>query len=536
MSARGAKRIQSRNPLGWGYIEERLDTEEQQRVHRALQQMLDVSRLEWRDAPALASIELKPTRFPSLPAGDDLWTNDVHSRLLHALGRSTHDLLALRGGRPLPAPDLVASPRNSDDLLRVLEFADRGGFAVIPFGGGSSVVGGVNPEGMDDRPAVISVDLQRMNAVHTVSAEERVVHAEAGILGPDLDAALRPHSLHVRHTPQSYHHSTLGGWLATRGAGHNSTVHTNIEDRVQSVAGYLIDGRSFETRPLPATSVAIDPRSYWCGSEGMLGFITAVRLRVYPLPTHRGFRAIRFDRFEQALEAARRIAQSDLFPVQLRILDPAEGAQTAALAGFAPIPGALMIIGDESTLPVVESRLEWLSAIAVEAGGRKQDAEGRMIREWIRFFFRMPYMRDHLLDAGLIVDTFETSIPWRQATSLYNDAGAATARSIEAACGAAGRVSCRVTHAYPDGVCLYFSFFAPGRHGALLEQWKQIKQAASDAVIAGGGTISHHHAMGRDHRDHARIEFPAIHRAAIRALKAELDPKGLMNPGLWFHD
>lgn len=530
-----SRATRTRNPVGWGYVEEDLTPGERDHLRKSMERLFDAGNLVPRQRPVAADVALIPPRLPIPPGLREIVSNTHEDRLLHAVGRSFQDLARLREPAPVSAPDAVASPRSLEELERALDWANSKSLSVIPFGGGSSVVGGINPEGLDDRPGVVTIDLQKMNRVLDVSERERVVEAEAGILGPDLDLALRKHRFVVRHMPQSYQHSTLGGWVATRGAGHNSTLHTKIEDRVQSIQGILADGTRFATRPLPATSVAVDPRSYWIGSEGALGLITSVRLRVYQSPRHRAFRAIAFGDFESALEATRLIAQSEMHPVQLRVLDPAEYENTLILAGRPGVAQALMILADESAHPIVEERLRLLTEMAEDAGGRVDEDASKTLRDWIRFFFRQPYMRDHLLDWGVVADTFETSIPWSRVPDFYHEVRTAATTAIGRVCGT-GRVGCRVTHAYPDGPCLYFSFYGPGRHGSLVSQWSDIRAAGSEAIIEGGGTISHHHAMGRDHKPWARREFPEIHRRAIRALKRELDPKGLMNPGLWFED
>ena len=241
------------------------------------------------------------------------------------------------------------------------------------------------------------------------------------------------------------------------------------------------------------------------------------------------------DGFEAALEATRLVAQSDLYPVQVRVLDPDEYANTMILAGREGKKQALMILADESTLPVVEDKLNMLTELAQDAGGKLDADASKVLRDWIRFFFKQPYMRDHLLDYGLVADTFETSIPYSKVNEFYHTVKDAAVKAVNAACGS-GRVGCRVTHAYPDGVCLYYSFYGPGKHGSLHSQWQDIRNAGNEALINAGGTISHHHAMGRDHKPWAKKEYPAIHRRAVRELKKALDPKGQMNPGLWFED
>jgi len=529
------KTAKTRNPIGWGYIEEAVTDKESENVLAGLSDRFDFLKLKQEKKRAASEIKLSPCRAVVPASLKSIVAITHEERLLHAVGRSFRDLATIREQPILPAPDAVAVPQSFSDLERILEWAYMEGLAIIPFGGGSSVVGGINPEGMDSYPGIVTVDLRGMNRVLDISPTERIVHAEAGIFGPDLDIALQPHSLVVRHMPQSYEHSTLGGWIASRGAGHNSTLHTKIEDRVQSLDGILSDGRRFSTRPIPATSVGIDPRSYWAGSEGALGFITSARLRVYHVPKFRGFRGFSFPSFEQALEGARQIAQSDLFPVQLRLLDRDENAQTARLANRPGNGQALMILADESTLPVVEGRLDILSQIAKDCGGVPDESASKLLRAWIRLFFRQPYMRDFIMDWGIVIDTFETSITWDRAVAFYHEIIKVSKASLQRVCGG-GHVGCRATHSYTDGVCLYFSFYAPAGHGNLLSCWHEIKNEVSEAVVRGGGTISHHHAMGRDHKPYAKKEFPEIHRAAVRDLRRSLDPKGLMNPGLWFDD
>lgn len=524
----------TRNPVGWGYIEDRLDGARRQALVQAMQAFLGGVGDE-RPAPDPADVPLSAARAAIPDSLADCVTDSHHDRLLHAVGRSFRDLAGLRAGATLPAPDAVAAPRDRRELEAVLAWASDAGYGIIPFGGGSSVVGGVNPEDTGDLPAVVSVDLQHLNRVLEVETTDRVVHAEAGILGPDLDAALKPHGLAVRHYPQSYFHSTLGGWVATRGAGHFSTLRAKIEDRVQALSVLLPDGREAATRALPASSVAIDPNRLWAGSEGMLGVIADVRLRVVADPPHRANQGIGFDDFESALAAARALLQADVWPAQMRVLDPYEHFVSGAMGGR-PGQGALMILGFEGErADLVDAHATAAEEIVRAHGGEPRPKSDKGGSDWRDTFFAQPYLRDALLDYAVLADTFETAVPWSRATDFYHAVRDATLDAVQRVCGGGG-VTCRVTHAYPDGVALYFSFYCPGKHGALVDQWREIKAAASDAVMAGGGTISHHHAMGRDHKPWAARELPAAYRAAVRGVRRELDPRGLMNPGLWFED
>lgn len=521
------------NPVAWGYVEDALGEKDRKPLINLLAGFLGGKRFDSRPPVAAEAMKLPVSRV-AIPIALNTFVHAEHdTRLLHAVGRSFRDLATLRSGELQHAPDAVAVPCNSAELNAVLEWAGQQRLAVIPHGGGSSVVGGINAEGMDDFNGVVTLSLRAMNRVLEVDQRSAVVHAEAGILGPELDAALKPYGLAVRHFPQSYMHSTLGGWVATRGAGHFSTQLAKIEDRVQAVSVTLADGRSAQSRPLPASSVGVDPNRLWCGSEGVLGVITDVRLRCVRLPTQRESAGIRFKTYELAIEAAREILQCGIYPTQLRILDPYENMISAAYSGKA-VTGALMVLGFESAgAPLLELRSKALEITRQFGGELKDDGGKEAVGDWRNTFFRQPYLRDALMDYGVISDTFETAVPWSRVPLFYHAVREATLKAVNQVCGA-GMVSCRTTHAYSDGCSLYFAFFGPGRHGALVEQWQQIKNAASDAVMQNGGTISHHHAMGRDHRLWAEQEIPAAFRAAIRAVKRELDPQGMMNPGLWF--
>ena len=523
------------NPVAWGYVEDALTDKERKSVLAVAGAWFGGKSLERRAPPAADDVGLPDSRIRIPPALSGFVEASHGARLLHARGRSFRDLAEMRSGRLEDAPDAVATPRSHEELARVLEWAQAAGYALIPYGGGSSVVGGINPEGMERYPGIITLSLRGMNRVLDVDVRSRTVHVEAGILGPDLDAALKPHGLAIRHYPQSYFHSTAGGWAATRGAGHFSTGLAKIEDRVQALGVTLPDGRRAETRRLPASSIGPDPNRLWCGSEGTLGVITDVHLRCVALPTARVSAGVRFKTFEQALEADRQLLQAGVYPTQLRILDPYEHMLSRAFSGKAAT-GALMVLAFESGGAPLGEVFAAAQDICRQNGGEGQakDAE-EAVGDWRNTFFRQPYIRDALLDYGIISDTFETAVPWSAVPKFYHAVREATLKAVQKTCGF-GAVSTRSTHSYTDGLCLYFAFFGPGKHGQLADQWWEIKSAASEAVMTNGGTMSHHHAMGRDHKKWSAQEIPAPFRAAIRAAKRELDPKGVMNPGLWFDD
>jgi alkyldihydroxyacetonephosphate synthase len=521
------------NPVGWGYVEDALSDAERASLLKVAGAWFGGKALERRAAPAPEAVALPASRIEPPAALSAIVDTGHAARLLHARGRSFRDLAALRGGRLAEAPDAVATPRSPEELDRVLEWAQSRRYAVIPYGGGSSVVGGVNPEGLEAFAGVVTLSLRALDQVLDVDTRSRTVHAQAGILGPVLEDALKPHGMAVRHFPQSYFHSTLGGWVATRGAGHFSTGLAKIEDRVQALGVTLPDGRRAETRRLPASSIGPDPNRLWCGSEGALGVITDVHLRCVGLPTERVSAGVRFKTFEAALDAARALLHAGIQPTQLRILDPYEHMLSRAFSGKAA-SGALMVLAFESAGAPLAETFAAAQDLCRQHGGEPQQKEAEeAVGDWRNTFFRQPYIRDALLDHAIISDTFETAVPWSAVPGFYHAVREATLKAVQKACGF-GAVSTRSTHSYSDGLCLYFAFFGPGKHGSLVDQWWDIRAAAAEAVIAHGGTMSHHHAMGRDHQRWAAAEIPAPFRAAIRAAKRELDPAGLLNPGLWF--
>lgn len=532
----------TRNPLGWGYVEDAATESERRALRKALGLLVGSSGIEDTPAPHPDAIALPPSRV-SIPSKLSGYVhNDPRERLLRAAGRSYLDLVDLRTNDVEFAPDAVATPSSIDELMYALEWADNAALAVIPFGGGSSVVGGVNPRVPPGFSGVLTVELQRMNRVLSISEQDLVVHAQAGILGPELQCALDAQGLALRHYPQSYLHSSLGGWVATRSAGHFSTGPTKIEDRVVGVDVVLSDGRHMETLPTPSSSIGPDPVRFWAGSEGAFGIITSAALRVYRKPQRKSAAEVRYPNFVQALEGARAIVQSGLRPAQLRVLDPAERMLSVVTSGGKGMAGAYLLVGFESSGLDVTGPLDEALRLARNTGGTVESPTagtdpsapaGEAAQAWRSTFFRQPYLRDVLIDWGILAETFETAVCWSKAVELYKAVREATMDAIRSECGTGG-VTARTTHAYADGVSLYFSVFAPGKRGALREQWWRIKTAASEAIVRVGGTISHHHAMGRDHKAWAVAELPAAHRSALAAAKTSLDPRGAMNPGLWF--
>src|SRR5216683_2862403 len=361
----------------------------------------------------------------------------------------------------------------------------------------------------------------------------RAARIEAGAFGPALEAQLKPHDLTLRHFPQSFEYSTLGGWIATRSGGHFATLYTHIDDLVESMRVVTPSG-TLETRRLPGSGAGPSPDRMFIGSEGILGVITEAWMRLQDKPRFRAGGAVRFKDFFTAAGALRIIAQAGLYPANCRILDPQEAYNTGAGDGSA----AIMVLAFESGDHPVDAWMKRALECCADHGGTPESAgKSDAHREgaaglWRNAFIRMPYARERMVPRAVIADTFETAITWERFEAFHDHVKSATEQAIRAATGRPGQVTCRFTHVYPDGPAPYFSFHALGRHGRLIEQWQAIKSAAADALIAAGGTITHHHAVGRDHRPWYDRQRPDLFAAALKAAKRALDPRGILNPGV----
>ncbi len=375
----------------------------------------------------------------------------------------------------------------------------------------------------------VTLDLGALDRVLEVDAVSRAARIQAGASGPTLERQLGEHGLTLRHFPQSFELSTLGGWVATRAAGHFATVWTHIEDMVESVRAITPAGE-WRSRRLPGSGAGVSPDRMLAGSEGTLGVITDVWVRVQPPPSHRASAGVRFADFARAAECVRALAQSGLHPANCRLIDAREVRMTLAGDGT----HALLVLGFESTDHPVEDALERALQICRAHGGqtREGSSSGNAVGAWREAFLRAPYLRDVLVAIGAISETFETAITWERFPVFHEQVTAAAEKALREVGAQPGGVSCRFTHVYPDGVAPYYTVLAKGRRGEELEQWAQIKRAVSDAIIDAGGTITHHHAVGRDHRPWYDRQRPDPFAAALRGAKAAVDPHGIMNPGV----
>ena len=476
----------------------------------------------------LRDVELPRPRFAPPAALAEICSADAYERASHAYGKSYRDVVRGFRGRFDHVPDAVAFPRTDGEVEALLDWCADRGAAAIPYGGGTSVVGGVEAAVGEEYAGTVTIDLGRLDRVLEVDRTSRAALIQAGANGPRLEDQLRDHGLTLRHFPQSFQLSTLGGWIATRAGGHFATLYTHIDDLVESITAVTPSG-TIETRRLPGSGAGPSPDRLLIGSEGILGVITQAWVRLQERPAHKASAAVTFADFGTGAEAVRALAQSGLYPSNCRLLDPREAAITGASSD-----GALLVLGFESADHPVEAPMQRALELVADHGGtvgRQRQGEGDSVGTWRDVFLRAPYLRDTFVACGVISETFETAVTWDRFEDLYRQAIDATERAVAETCGG-GRVMCRLTHVYPDGPAPYFTVLAPARRGSELEQWDAIKAAASEAIISAGGTITHHHAVGRDHRPWYDRQRPPAFARALRAAKAALDPAAVLNPGV----
>jgi len=536
--------VAERSWWGWGERGAGLTQEHRERLGMLLGTQLDTSGLVPLTPPILSEVSLPKARI----AAPFDWVSDRPAdRAGHTYGKAFRDVVRALAGDLSVAPDLVARPADEAQLVQILAWADGKDVAVIPYGGGSSVVGGVEARCRDDFPGVISLDLGGLSGVREIDRTSRAARIGAGTLGPALERELAGHDLTLRHFPQSFEFSTVGGWIATRAGGHFATLYTHIDDFVEALTVITPAGK-VQTRRLPSSGAGPSPDRLFLGSEGALGIITEAWLRLQDRPVHRASACFAFSDFLAAAEAARLLGQSGLFPANCRVLDPIEGL----INGLGDGVTTFLLVGFESADHPVDPWLGRARTIAEGAGGESTESrptsaalpsadivgglgEGAKggdsaAERWRRMFLRGPYLRDALVEMGMIVETFETAITWDRFETFHRAVKKAATDAVSSICGS-GVVSCRLTHVYPDGAAPYFTVIAPARAGSQVAQWDEIKAAVSQALVDGGGTITHHHAIGRDHRPWYDRERPALFGEALRQAKRTFDPNGILNPG-----
>jgi alkyldihydroxyacetonephosphate synthase len=579
-----------RNHWGWGYEDQRFSPEQVRAAAGGLATHLGLGeQLGVEDPVAIEAVTLPPPRISPPAALAELCADDTHARASHAWGKSYADVVrGFRGSFEYP-PDFVAYPREEHEVEQLLEWCAARRVAAIPYGGGTSVVGGVRPEVDPSYNGAITLDLGALDQVLEVDPVSRAARIQAGASGPELERQLAAHSLTLRHFPQSFELATLGGWIATRAAGHFATVWTHIEDFVESVRAITPTGE-WQSRRLPGSGAGVSPDRMLAGSEGILGVITEAWMRVQPRPTHRRSAGVSFADFATGAECVRELSQSGLNPANCRLIDEREAKITMVGDGSS----ALLVMGFESTDHSVDASMERALEICREHGGEARerggggsagaraagpgssgadaadragsrgggadaggsvgsrggsaDAAGSVgsrggsadagadrpdaVNTWRETFLAAPYLRDVFVAMGVISETFETAITWERFTALHERVTAAAEQATHQVGAQPAGVSCRFTHVYPDGPAPYFTVLARGRRGEELEQWAAIKRAVSDAIVESGGTITHHHAVGRDHRPWYDRQRPDPFAAALRGAKKAVDPQGIMNPGV----
>jgi alkyldihydroxyacetonephosphate synthase len=526
-----------RKHWGWGFEDQQPSREQAEGIAKAVTDRLGFEVDEVEEPVSLDAVELPESRLAPPKELAEMFSAERYDRVTHALGKAYRDVVRGFRGEFANPPDLVAYPESPEDVDAALAWCADEGAAAIPFGGGTSVVGGVEPRMREEYPAVVTIDLRRMDRALEVDPISKAARIQAGATGPRLEEQLREHGLTLRHFPQSFEYATLGGWIATRAGGHFATLYTHIDDLVESIRAVTLDG-DWQSRRLPGSGAGPSPDRMLIGSEGILAVITEAWVRVRERPSFKLSVGVAFDEFIAGTEAVREIAQSGLNPSNCRLLDAIESDTTSA----GPPGKALLVLGFESAHhPVDEPMTIALDAARghggqpgeIKGGGERSSADP--VNAWRNAFLQAPYLRDSLVACGVLSDTFETAITWDRFPDFHAEVMETAQRAVaEASPSGRGepRISCRFTHVYPDGPAPYYSVLAPARRRDEAAQWDEIKAAVSDAVIDAGGTITHHHAVGRDHRPWYDRQRPDPFADALRAAKHELDPKGVLNPGV----
>ncbi len=502
-----------------------------------------------RDPVALEDVRLPEPRVPARAlarlaaiVGDEHVREDRLTRVTHAAGRGYHDLVLLRAGDACGAPDAVVYPGTAEETAALLAVCVEERIAVVPFGGGTSVVGGVDAHrGSCD--AVVTLDLARLDQLVEVDPIALTVTVQAGVTGPALEAALAERGLTLGHFPQSFEFSTVGGWVATRSAGQASTGYGRIDALVIGVRVVTPSGE-IATRALPASAAGPSLRELLVGSEGALGVIVEATLRVRARPAVRRYEAFSVASFADGVAGFRALAQQEVAPDVARLSDEPETRVSLGLSGgdglaTRALRGYLRARGHADGCLVIAG---WEGATDGELR-RRRTATARVLREhgavalgtpvgsaWEHGRYGAPYLRDELLAHSVLVETLETATTWSRLLELHDGVAAALDGALRER-GTPPVVLCHVSHLYRAGASLYYTFIARQQTGAELAQWHAAKAAACEAILTHGGTLTHHHAIGRDHAPWLEREIGELGVALLRSAKATLDPAGIMNPG-----
>ncbi|OQY44764.1 MAG: hypothetical protein B6242_11955 [Anaerolineaceae bacterium 4572_78] len=538
---------------GWGYVGKSYSIENRPNVWPFLKQKLALTPRKCRII-ALDDIELPPPKLTAellkelteIYGENNINTSKV-TRISHSFGQSYGDVICLRKGNIDHAIDVVVYPRNEEQIQKTIIMASKNRLAIIPYGGGTSVTGNLELRNDESYDGGISMDMRKMNMIQIDNVSQTVT-AQAGIFGPALEEAVNAQGLTLGHFPQSFEFSTLGGWLATRSAGQNSTRYGKIEDMLISLRAITPTG-IIETKSIPASSTGPSIDQLFVGSEGTLGIISQATLQLQPLSASTEMCGILFKRFLDGVQAVRAMSQAGIVPSVLRISDEPETEATFMFRSQSANPikrvaekggmwflnqrdysfqkGSLMILVFEGSPQQVA--LDKSAALRICKRHRAVSLGNIVGKAWHKERFLLPYLRDVLLDNGVMIDTLETAITWDKINNLYFNVRNAISKAIEKQ-GMKPLVLTHMSHVYRTGASLYFIFMANQKIDAELEQWQEIKAATIEAILHNGGTLSHHHGVGRDHARWFEDEVGHLGKAFVLASKSYFDPQHILNP------
>ena len=531
---------------GWGEEDKEFGLKKNERLLSFLKGLLDIDLAE-TEKKRLEDIVLPDITLPGSTLRDLSsiceTSTDSYDRLTHSMGKGYKDLLRIRRGEVKYAPDAVVFPGTNEEVIKVLELADMIDVAVVPYGGGTSVVSGLEP----GRKNTISLDTRKLDRILDIDKVSMTAHVQAGILGPELERKLNAEGFTLGHFPQSFEFSALGGWIATRGAGQSSTKYGKIEEMVEALTMCCPHGK-ISTKKVPASATGSDMKQVLIGSEGSFGVITDAVLRLHKSPEKRHYSAFLFRNFKEGTESLRRLVQTGITPAVARLSDAGETRINMRLGsskgssllknimntmvkayvkhrGYAGDELCMMILGLEGDRDQVEFDLKRSKKLL--DGFYLGTSPGR---QWYERRFDLPYARDELMDLGVLVETLETSTNWSNLMNLYGKIYTAIGDAIRAY-GVKGIVMAHVSHLYSEGASLYYTFAAKAVEGREIEQWHAIKTAATEAIMGNGGALSHHHGIGREHAAWLKQELGHEWVKALKELKKNFDPNEIMNPG-----
>ena len=536
---------------GWGDLSKSYDLESRKTFVKFLRERLHCSGDVVQQPAPLDSMKFSPTKADAtfvqslinIFGLENVHVDDM-DRFLHGFGKGYLDLIGAWKGTPGHLPDVVVYPSNEAQIAKLFDLSMNGDFVVVPYGGATSVVGGVDvPSGGQ---AAVCLDFRRMNKILSIDEKSLLADVQPGCLGPEVERALGSVGLTLGHFPQSFEFSSVGGWVATRGAGYESTRYGKIEDMVESLRLVTPQGM-IETPRVPASAAGPDIREILVGSEGAIGLITRVSLRLRKAPESKEYVGVLFRNFEDGVEAVRTMVQKDIVPNVVRLSNPSETEASIVLSrrdgvsyvekvggwflkkrGYLGASGALMILGFEGSDERVGLERKLAVASCKRFGGFSLgEGPGRM---WYKERFELPYLRDELMEMGIMIDTLETATTWSQLSTLHSQIMAAFRGAFEAL-SVSGFAMAHMSHVYRTGASLYFTFMAQQLMGREEEEWHLIKNKVTDVIVASGASLSHHHGIGLEHVKWMEPYWGPLGIRILKSIKHELDPKGIMNPG-----